>query len=90
MSTEVITAGAGLAVVSVGVLVDNAREQVMVDRRRGVDPDVILVSAAAYAAVRRLKHAEKRRGLVLGLFGKRLRIDPDLRAEDVETAVAGT
>ena len=72
--------------VSLGVLLDNARERVMVDRRLGVDPDVILVSSAAYVRLRALKEGEERRGAALGLLGKKLRIDPDLEREAVGTA----
>jgi len=75
-----------LSDISLGVLLDNARESVMAQRRAGREPDVIVVSPEVHDALRYVKRHEIRRGIDLMLLGKRLRVDGNLRREDVTTA----
>lgn len=74
--------------VSVGILLDNARESVMVERRMGREPDAIKISPEAYEAVGYLRRGEVRRGVELQLLGKPVRTDNGLHREDVTTVLS--
>ncbi|MBM9463569.1 hypothetical protein JL108_08905 [Aeromicrobium sp. YIM 150415] len=72
-----------LSSVSLGILIDNARECVMVERRAGREPDAINVSPEVYDILSYIRRAELDAGLPLGLLGKRVKMNRALHQEDV-------
>ncbi|MGW4772584.1 hypothetical protein ACWEO2_31695 [Nocardia sp. NPDC004278] len=74
-----------LSRVSIGIMVDKARESVMVERRAGREPEVLKISPEAHRLLRYVKRFEVQAGRDMALLGKRVQVDDALHDDDVTT-----
>ena len=63
---------------SLGVLLDNARDEIIAGRNAGVEPIGILVSQRDFEQVAATKAREERNGIALRIFGIDIHAEPSL------------
>jgi len=63
---------------SLGVLLDNARDEIVAGRNAGIEPIGLFVSPRDFEQVAQTKAREERNGIALRIFGIDIHAEPDL------------